>query len=81
MPKTQLVIGSSKSEDILREMSIQARMPLSYDTKLTDFCLDSLKMQDFLMELEDFFDITLGMHECAEVVTVSDLVEVIESKI
>jgi acyl carrier protein len=56
-------------------------MPLSYDTKLTDFCLDSLKMQDFLMELEDFFDITLGMHECAEVVTVSDLVEVIESKI
>ena len=81
MSRPELVIGSSKSDDILREVSIQARQPVSYDTKLSDFCIDSLKMQDFLMELEDFYDITLGMHECAEVVTVSDLVELIESKI
>ena len=81
MSRPELVIGSNKSDDILREVSIQARQPVSYDTKLSDFCIDSLKMQDFLMELEDFYDITLGMHECAEVVTVSDLVELIESKI
>ena len=44
MSRPELVIGSSKSDDILREVSIQARQPVSYDTKLSDFCIDSLKM-------------------------------------
>lgn len=88
-----LVIGTELSEKIrhrLSELATGVRTShvghaeaynLSYDDRLTDVCLDSLWLQDFLMVIEDEYDITLGMHETAELSTVSDLVELIESKI
>jgi acyl carrier protein len=76
-----LVIGTNKSNSILRQISALARQELTYDLNLSDFLVDSLKVLDFFVELEDIFDITLSMQECAEVSTVSDLVELIENKI
>lgn len=39
-----------------------------------DTSMDSVKVMDFLLELEDAFDITIPLNRLAEVETVADLV-------
>ena len=49
------------------------------DTKiLADTTMDSVKVMDLLLELEDEFDITISLNNLAEAETVRDLVEEIE---
>lgn len=48
------------------------------DTNLAErFALDSVKVLDLVMEIEDEFDISVPMNLMADVQTVNDLVEVI----
>lgn len=75
------VIGTLRSEKILRELSRLARQKLSYDDRLYDLYMDSAAMMDFILGVEDEFDITLNMRETSELKTVSDLVELVESKL
>lgn len=87
-----LVIGTATSEKIRRRLAELAtgvrrmrtgsatHINLTYDDRLTDVCEDSLWLQDFIMAIEDEYDITIGMRETVELHTVSDLVELIESK-
>jgi acyl carrier protein len=75
------VIGTLKSEKILRELSRLARQKLSYEDRLYDLYMDSAAMMDFILGVEDEFDITLNMRETSELKTVSDLVELVESKL
>jgi acyl carrier protein len=88
-----LVIGTATSEKIRRDLclleqevrirrfgSVELR-DLSFEDRLSVVCEDSLFLQDFIMEVEDHYSITLGMHETMELETVSDLVEMIESKL
>lgn len=48
------------------------------DTNLLDrFALDSVKVLDLVMEIEDEFDVSIPLNLMADVQTVGDLVEVI----
>jgi acyl carrier protein len=48
------------------------------DTNLAErFALDSVKVLDLVMEIEDEFDISVPMNLMADVQTVTDLVDVI----
>lgn len=46
---------------------------------LADTTMDSVKVMDFLLELEDELDMTISLNRLAEVETVADLVREIES--
>jgi|688.fasta_scaffold1584375_2 acyl carrier protein len=49
------------------------------DTNLVDqFALDSVKILDLIMEIEDEFDISIPLNMMAEVQLVSDLARMIE---
>ena len=49
------------------------------DTNLVEkFALDSVKVLDLIMEIEDEFDILIPLNLMADVNTVRDLIEVIE---
>ena len=51
---------------------------LSVKTNLTnDLKMDSLDMMDLLMEIEDYYDISIPMSKNAEIHTVGDLIAVI----
>lgn len=45
---------------------------------LSDTTMDSVKVMDFILELEDEFDMTIPLNRLAEVETVGDLVYEIE---
>ena len=52
--------------------------PITADTNLLDrFALDSVKVLDLVMEIEDEFDVSIPLNLMADVQTVGDLVEVI----
>ena len=74
------VIGSFKSDKILRWLEILSRQKITYDTRLSDVCHDSLDLQDFMIGVEDYFDIIITVNESTELKTMSDLVELIENK-
>jgi len=74
------VIGSFKSDKILRWLEILSRQKITYDTRLSDVCYDSLDLQDFIIGVEDYFDVVITMKEGVELETMSDLVELVESK-
>lgn len=86
------VIGSTRSERIRHELSELAmgirrmrlgnsdHVVLSYDDRLSTVCEDSLWLEDFMMSIEDEYDIIINMKETVELETISDLVELIESK-
>lgn len=44
-------------------------------------CLDSLKIMDMIMDLEDHFDVTLPINLLGEVKTVGDLVNLVYNRI
>jgi len=52
---------------------------IRHDTNLVDqFALDSVKILDLIMEIEDEFDISIPLNLMAEVQLVSDLASMIE---
>lgn len=75
------VIGSHKSDKILRWLEILSRQKITYDTRLADVCHDSLDLQDFMIGVEDYFDIIITVNESTELKTMSDLVELIENRL
>ena len=75
------VIGSLESEKILRWLEVLSRQKITYDTRLSDVCYDSLDLQDFMIGVEDYFDIVITVNESTELKTMSDLVELIENRL
>lgn len=61
----------SKQMDGDSKATLETRIP-------GDTTMDSVKVMDFLLELEDEFDITIPLNRLAEVETAADLVEAIE---
>ncbi|WP_114391936.1 acyl carrier protein [Oleisolibacter albus] len=54
--------------------SLQAPVTITPDTSITrDLGLDSLAVMDFVMVLEDKFDVSIPLERIAEVETVGDL--------
>lgn len=74
------VIGTLESERILHHLEILSRQKITYDTRLSDVCYDSLDLQDFMIGVEDFFDVVITMNEAVELKTMSELVELVEKK-
>lgn len=48
---------------------------------LADTTMDSVKVMDFLLEIEDEFDVTISLNRLSEVETVSDLVKAVHAVI
>lgn len=46
---------------------------------VSDFTLDSFQVMEFLMEIEEFFDIMIDMNNLSNSHTVSELARVVES--
>ncbi len=74
------------SPTALEEIQSQLRARASADVNITpdtnitrDLGLDSLAIMDFIFDLEDSFDISIPMERIAEVQTITDLAEVIET--
>ncbi|WP_252181144.1 acyl carrier protein [Azospirillum sp. B4] len=64
----ELVFGVLRS-------SLQNPIELSDDTNITEgLGLDSVAVMDFVMEIEDAFDISIPLDRIAEVKTIGDLV-------
>lgn len=58
---------------------MEAGTNATLDTKiLADTTMDSVKVMDMLLELEDEFDITISLNSLAEAETAGDLVKEIE---
>ena len=71
-------------EDILSRVSKQleriagSEREIGPDTNIAEeFALDSVKVLDLLMEIEDEFDVSVPINLMVDVQTVNDLVEVI----
>ncbi|HUS54208.1 MAG TPA: acyl carrier protein [Thermohalobaculum sp.] len=60
-----------------RKISAGRRIDLSSNV-VEDTGLDSVSVMDFVMELEDEFDITIPLDRIAEVGTVGDLADAVE---
>ncbi len=57
-------------------------IPLSADTDIpAELNIDSVGVLDFIMDVEDTFDIEIPMNVVAETHTVGDLVKVVEARI
>jgi acyl carrier protein len=65
--------------ELLRKKIGEAR-PISLESSvITDTGLDSVSVMDFVMELEDEFDISIPLDQIAEVRTVADLAAAVRS--
>ena len=61
------------------ETRIPAGVPVSAQTRIArDLGLDSVAVMDFVMEIEDYFDISIPLDRIAEVETVEDLSHAVE---
>ena len=61
------------------ETRIPAGVPVSAQTRIArDLGLDSVAVMDFVMEIEDHFDISIPLDRIAEVETVENLAYVVE---
>lgn len=80
--------GQQRGNDVITELNddianrvldllgkkVGAERPISLNSSvIADTGLDSVSVMDFVMELEDEFDITIPLDQIAEVRTVSDL--------
>lgn len=62
----------------LAEPMAETDVALHPDTNLVDeLCLDSTKVMNLLLELEDEFDVAIPLNALADVHTVGDLAELI----
>ncbi|MFT3987623.1 acyl carrier protein [Aestuariivirga sp.] len=58
-----------------------AGIPLSADTDISsDLNIDSVTVMDFVMEVEDHFDIEIPLNVLSETRTVADLAKVVEAR-
>jgi acyl carrier protein len=77
-----MTAASRSVEDDLREMLEQQLgkpVDLKTDTRIVDDLeLDSLAVMNFVMAVEDRYDISIPLDRIAEVQTVGDLVAVVE---
>lgn len=61
------------------EPSLQSPVTVTAETNITrDLGLDSLAVMDFVMVLEDKFDVSIPLEKIAEVETVGDLARTIQ---
>ena len=59
---------------------LEAHGPITGATNLvSDFTMDSFQVMEFLMELEESFDIMIDMNSLSNTHTVKDLAKVVES--
>lgn len=59
--------------------TVQAPVTITTDTNITrDLGLDSLAVMDFVMVLEDKFDVSIPLERIAEVETIGDLAKTIQ---
>jgi len=77
-------VGMERTEDIqgrvleLLGSKIGAGRPVTLDSSVVnDTGLDSVSVMDFVMELEDEFDVTIPLDQLAEVRTVRDLADTV----
>lgn len=62
----------------LIEATLQRPVKVTGDTKIAvDLGLDSVAVMDFVMELEDTFDISISLDRIAEIETIDGLVRVV----
>jgi acyl carrier protein len=60
---------------------VGAPRPISLDSSVVeDTGLDSVSVMDFVMELEDEFDITIPLDQIADVRTVGDLANAVQAR-
>ncbi len=60
---------------------VGAARPIDLDSSVFDDTgLDSVSVMDFVMELEDEFDITIPLDQIAEVRTVGDLANAVQAR-
>ena len=53
---------------------------LDFESKISDMDIDSIDLVDFIMVIEEEFDIEFTAEELDEIETLSDIVSLIESK-
>ena len=59
---------------------VGAARPIDLDSSVVeDTGLDSVSIMDFVMELEDEFDITIPLDQIAEIRTVGDLADAVQT--
>jgi len=66
---------------VLELLAVRAKSkgPLKSDTRiLADTNLDSVSVMDFVLELEDEFDVTIPLNQLADVETVGDLTDAVQ---
>ncbi|HYC04535.1 MAG TPA: acyl carrier protein [Azospirillaceae bacterium] len=76
---------TSSADDIIAEIArtlgptLNSPVTITADTNIVrDLGLDSLAVMNFVMELEDKFDISIPLDKIAEVETVGDLARTIQ---
>lgn len=71
-----------KVEEIINEMKQRYEIKdLKLDASLTDLQIDSLDVVEFLLSLEDKYNITFEAEEMQDLKTASDLIELIKKKV
>lgn len=72
---------SSTQQQIIESLRqiVPASVPVHAETNIMrDLHLDSLAVMDFMLTLEDKFDIVISLDRVAEVETLADLVRVVD---
>ena len=71
-----------KVQEIINEMKEKYEIKdLNLDASLTDLQIDSLDVVEFLLSLEDKYNITFEAEEMQDLKTASDLIELIKKKV
>lgn len=71
-----------KVQEIINEMKEKYEIKdLNLNVSLTDLQIDSLDVVEFLLSLEDKYNITFEAEEMQDLKTASDLIELIKKKV
>lgn len=73
MDKVQEIINEMKEKYEIKNLNLNA--------SLTDLQIDSLDVVEFLLSLEDKYNITFEAEEMQDLKTASDLIELIKKKV
>lgn len=73
MDKVQEIINEMKAKYEIKDLNLNA--------SLTDLQIDSLDVVEFLLSLEDKYNITFEAEEMQDLKTASDLIELIKKKV
>lgn len=69
--REQIISGLSQARPDAQNIAGQTRI-------VQDLELDSVAVMDFILSIEDRFDISIPLDRVADIVTVDDLVQVVE---